>query len=64
MVNIDMWYGDDYRRADEIDIAFYPNGCEYRGNIYIKGKMVGDYSCRSSVELEEKFSQLSFDWGE
>jgi len=64
MVKNDMWYGDSYKDADAIDIIFYPNSGEYRGNIYINGKFVGDYSCKDSVELEKKFSQLSFNWGE
>lgn len=29
MINIDMWYGDDQKKADKIDITFYPNGGEY-----------------------------------
>ena len=35
MTNIDMWYGDDHKKADKIDISFYPNDGEYRGT-YIK----------------------------
>ncbi len=31
MLNIDMWYGDDHKEADKINIAFYPNDGEYRG---------------------------------
>ncbi len=34
MIKIDMWYGDSYKEADRIDIAFYDSDCEYRGNIY------------------------------
>lgn len=62
MINIDMWYGDKSEDADRIDVTFYPNGCEYRGNIYKDGKCIGDYSCNDSVELEKKFSQLEFNW--
>lgn len=62
MINIDMWYEDDHRKADKIDIAFYPNDGEYRGNIYKDGKIVGDYTCDSSLELEKSFSQLTFNW--
>ncbi len=36
MLNIDMWYGDDHKEADKINIAFYPNDGEYRGGIYIR----------------------------
>jgi hypothetical protein len=37
MINIDMWYGDDHKQADKIDITFYPNEGKYRGT-YIKMK--------------------------
>ena len=33
MIKIDMWYGDNHTEADKIDIIFYDNACEYRGNI-------------------------------
>lgn len=62
MIKIDMWYGDNYTEADMIDVIFYPNDCEYRGNIYKHGKMIGDYVCSDSIELGNTFSQLYFDW--
>ena len=62
MINIDMWYNDDYKKANKIDITFYPNNSEYRGNIYIDNKIVGDYVCDNSIELEHKFKQLTFKW--
>lgn len=62
MINIDMWYGDNHKEADKIDITFYPNNGLYRGNIYINGKIVGDYTCSDSVELEKNFPQLTFNW--
>lgn len=62
MVNIDMWYGDDKKEADKIDINFYPNGCEYRGNIYRNGEIIGDYSCKDVALLEKAFPQLTFNW--
>ena len=62
MINIDMWYGDNQKRADKIDITFYPNDGEYRGNIYKNGKMIGDYVCDDSIELEKSFLQLTFNW--
>ena len=62
MINIDMWYGDDHKQADKIDITFYPNDGEYRGNIYKNGKMIGDYVCDDSIELENSFLQLTFNW--
>ena len=57
MINIDMWYGDDHKEADKIDVSFYPNDGEYRGNIYKNGKTIGDYTSNNSVELEKSFSQ-------
>lgn len=60
MINIDMWYADDHKEADKIDIFFYPNDGEYRGNIYKNGKIVGDYTCKNSVKLEKSFPQLTF----
>ena len=38
MINIDMWYGDNYKDCDKIDITYYPNDEEYRGNIYKDNK--------------------------
>ena len=61
-IKIDMWYKDKPKEADKIDISFYPNDGEYRGNIYKDGKIVGDYSCNDSVLLERVFSQLKFNW--
>lgn len=62
MINIDMWYGNDHKEADKIDIAFYDLDLMYRGNIYKNGKMIGDYACDDSVELEKNFPQLHFNW--
>lgn len=62
MINIDMWYGDDHKKADKIDITFCDLDCVYRGNIYINGKIIGDYTCNDSLELEKAFPQLSFNW--
>lgn len=62
MMNIDMWHGDSYKESDKIDVNFYPNDGEYRGNIYKSGKCIGDYTCNDSVELERTFSHLKFNW--
>ena len=62
MIKIDMWNGDDRRKADKIDINFYDKDCKYRGNVYINGKIVGDYVCDDSIELEKSFPQLTFNW--
>ena len=62
MIKIDMWHNDNYKDANKIDVFFYPNNGEYRGNIYINNKMVGNYVCDNSAELEHTFSQLKFNW--
>ena len=62
MIEIDMWYGDNHTEADKINVIFYPNDGEYRGNIYKDEKMIGDYVCNDSIELEKTFSQLHFNW--
>lgn len=62
MINIDMWYGDDHKEADKIDITFYPNDGVYRGNIYKDEKYIGDYVCNDCLELEKSFPQLVFNW--
>ena len=61
-VKIDMWYGDKHTEADMIDISFSDCDCVYRGNIYKNGKCIGDYESKSSVELEDAFPQLIFNW--
>ena len=61
-VNIDMWYGNKIEEVTKIDINFYGNSGEYRGNIYIDNKIVGDYTAKDSISLEEAFPQLTFNW--
>lgn len=59
---VDMWFGNTPEEADKITISFYPNDCEYRGNIYKDGKIIGDYVCSDSLLLEKIFPQLQFKW--
>jgi len=53
-MKIDMWYGDKFEDVTSADCFFYPHDCEYRGNLYIGDKCVGDYSSKDSVEVEEQ----------
>ena len=62
MIKIDMWYGNNLKEADKLDITFYPNSGSYRGNIYKNGKIIGDFVCDNSIELENTFNQLQFNW--
>lgn len=59
-ITLDMWYNDDVKDVDKIDVQFYDNDATYRGNLYIGNKMVGDYSTKDSVALEKQFPQ--FNW--
>lgn len=52
---IDMWYGNKPSDCDSIDAFFYPNEGIYRGNIYLKGKAIGDFSATDSLEIENQF---------
>lgn len=62
MIRFDMWYGDKHKDTDRIDISFYTNVGEYRGNIYKNGRCIGDYICNDSIELENAFPHLTFNW--
>ena len=59
-MNIDMWYGNKIEEATKIDISFYSESGEYRGNIYIDDSIVGDYSAKEYKALENTFKQLVF----
>lgn len=60
---IDMWHGDSFASADKISVFFYPNDAEYRGNLYKNGKAIGDFTAKSSTEIEQRFNWLHFNWG-
>ena len=62
MIKIDMWYGDNPTEADKIDITFNDLDARYRVNIYKQRRIIGDYTCIDSVELEKAFPQLVFNW--
>lgn len=62
MFEIDMWYGDKIEDVDKIDVTFSYSDNVYRGNVFIKGKFVGDYVTDDSTLLEKKFPQLEFNW--
>ena len=63
MIKIDMWYGDSVADADNVDVFFNDLDCKYRGNIYRAGKIIGDYVCADTKELEKVFPHLAFKAG-
>ena len=61
MIKFDFWDGetaDILERLTSVSCTFYPNSGEYRGNLYIDNKAVGDYICTDSVELERHFPNI------
>ena len=58
MINVDMWYGNKVEEIQKLDIFFYPNEGQYRGNFYKDGKAIGDFTTDDSVELEMYFLGL------
>lgn len=53
MLKIDVWYKDE--KIARYDCFFYPNDGIYRGNLFNRdGKVIGDYWCNDSVELENR----------
>ena len=59
MIKIDMWYGDKKEQATKLDIYFNDLGCFYTGNIYIFGKIVGDYYADNIGKITDTFPHLA-----
>ena len=55
MIEIDMWYEDTKEQATGLDIYFNDLGCFYSGNIYIFGKIVGDYFAIAFKKSQKHF---------
>lgn len=62
MFEINMWYDNKIEEVDKLDIIISGIDGMYRGNVFIKGKYVGDYVTDDSTLLEKKFPQLIFNW--
>lgn len=58
MLKIDRWYPFSLYDVDRVDVFFYPESGQYRGNLYIGGRAVGDYYSDNSVEVEQKFQRI------
>ena len=55
MLNIDFWYGNEYKDITGVSVSFYPNDGEYRGNVYQGSKIIGDFTATDRVEIETSF---------
>ena len=62
MINIDMWYNDEIKAIDKINIFFNDLSGEYWGNCYIDNKVVGDFTADSSTDIENAFEHLAINW--
>jgi hypothetical protein len=59
---VDMWYNDKISDVDKITWGFYDLDCQYRGNMYINNKCVGDFSTPDSLAIQQTFPQLKIVW--
>ena len=57
MLKIDLWYNNNVSDINYIgNINFNDMDCNYRGHIFAEnGRLIGDFCCDNSVELEKRF---------
>ena len=55
MIKFDLWYGHSLKDVNAVNVSFYPNDSEYRGNVYKDGKAIGDFVSNDSVQVEIVF---------
>lgn len=61
MINIDMWYNNEIKAIDKINVFFNDLSGKYWGNCYINNKAVGDFTADSSTDIEKTFD-LAINW--
>lgn len=62
MIKFDFWYNNCRADVSGITVCFYPDICEYRGNLYdISGRCIGDFTALDSVEVEHYFPGIFAD---
>ena len=61
MINIDMWYNDEIKAVEKINIFFNDLTGHYWGNCYINYIAVGDFTADSSTDIEKIFD-LTINW--
>lgn len=55
---VDMWYGHKVSEVDRITVSFSDTDCIYRGNLFVHGRCVGDFTAKDSLEIEKKFGKV------
>ena len=58
MIKLDFWYKNKVKDVSEVTCYFYPNNGDYRGNMYIDGRVVGDFIATSSEEVTNTFGDI------
>lgn len=53
---IDLWYNDKPEDVTKVTCSFSDTDCIYRGNLYNGNRIIGDFSSRDSVEIEDTFN--------
>ena len=62
MINIDMWYNNEIKAIDKINVFFNDLSGKYWGNCYIDNKAVGDFTADISTDIEKAFEHLAINW--
>ena len=56
-----MWYNNEIKAIDKINVFFNDSTGTYAGNCYINNKAVGDFTSDSSTDIEKAFD-LAINW--
>lgn len=54
-MTLDFWYNHSIEDVTAISVSFSDLDCIYRGNMYVNGLAVGDFTTTSSTLIEETF---------
>ena len=57
-----MWYNNEIKAIDKINIFFNDLSGEYWGNCYINNKAVGDFTADSKKKKKKAFEHLAINW--
>lgn len=57
MLIIDMWYGNKKSEITKFTCSFNDLSCDYRGNLFIGDKIVGDFYAATLQEVQRAFGR-------
>ena len=58
MLKLDMWYDNKVEEITDITSCWADLDCEYRGNLLIDNRYVGDFTTDNIDSLREIFPQV------